>query len=74
MPETQSHRLWMSQTNSGNFIAICTCGWQGAIHIPPTHIEPKSKRQWRDEDRAQRNARDEHDEHQRAMTAGRVGG
>ena len=66
MTETESPRCSLSETNAHNIVALCSCGWVGAVHTPPRVAVGKGDRFYRDVDRAQRNARDEHKAHARA--------
>jgi hypothetical protein len=74
MPENRSHRCSLSETNAHNIVALCSCGWVGAVHIPPSVQTNKPGKFYRDVDAAQRAAKLEHTHHARdraAVDAGR---
>lgn len=73
MSESESHRLSISVTNQDHVVGVCSCGWVGGVHIPSSVEQGNSERFYRDVDRAQRNARDEHKAHARAALTADAG-
>jgi hypothetical protein len=72
MATPASHALTLSMTNSYGYVAVCACGWSGAVHPSYVEVGASGKKRGRNYDEAQRCAAAEHHHHVVHDTPSRV--
>jgi hypothetical protein len=71
MTTPASHALTLHTTNSEGYVAVCACGWWGAVRVAEAYGGHARGRRERAHQRAREVAADEWGEHVRAAKARR---
>jgi len=67
----RTHHTFITETNSGGYVALCSCGWQGAVHPCPVSRATRGNRMVRYPDQARAAADSDSDWHARAARTAR---